>query len=294
MEEQSPPALDAIYRRFGTHPCGPSTVVLPSGEQPLHEFLLVRSGAVVPIRARPLCSPQSHPGDLGVPPESSTSALPYLFKVLSVNTALSIQAHPDKKLAAALHAARSDLCKDSNHKPEMAIALTPFEAMCGFRPLAEIATALSHVPELRELVGEAHAHAIEAGASSHVDSRELLRAAFAAYMEHSDRPEHVADQVTALITRLATDPSTNTLGVSELVKRLNEQYPGDIGVFAPYWFNVVLLRPGEGIFLAANEPHAYLSGDCVECMACSDNVIRAGLTPKHKDVPTLIAMLTYK
>lgn len=37
--------------------------------------------------------------------------------------------------------------------------------------------------------------------------------------------------------------------------------------------------------------YAYL--DCIECMACSDNVVRAGLTPKFKDVKTLCNMLTY-
>ena len=53
------------------------------------------------------------------------------------------------------------------------------------------------------------------------------------------------------------------------------------------------MQPGEALFLGANEPHAYLYGDCVECMAASDNVVRAGLTPKFKDVETLTSMLTY-
>ena len=56
--------------------------------------------------------------------------LPWLLKVLSAGKALSIQAHPDKSLAEKLHKDKPDLYKDSNHKPEMAIALTPFEAMC--------------------------------------------------------------------------------------------------------------------------------------------------------------------
>ena len=50
---------------------------------------------------------------------------------------------------------------------------------------------------------------------------------------------------------------------------------------------------GESFFMAANEPHAYVAGEIIECMACSDNVVRAGLTPKFKDVPTLVDMLTY-
>ena len=47
------------------------------------------------------------------------------------------------------------------------------------------------------------------------------------------------------------------------------------------------------MFLGPNVPHAYLSGDCVECMACSDNVVRAGLTPKLIDVDVLCTMLEY-
>ena len=75
--------------------------------------------------------------------------------------------------------------------------------------------------------------------------------------------------------------------------RLSTQYPGDIGVFAPLVLNYVQLAAGDGIFLAANEPHAYLQGDIIECMACSNNVVRAGCTPKFKDVAELKRMLTY-
>lgn len=76
--------------------------------------------------------------------------------------------------------------------------------------------------------------------------------------------------------------------------QLENQYPSDIGVIAAFFLNHVKLNPGEALFLGANEPHAYLSGECIECMATSDNVVRAGLTPKYIDVPTLCSMLTYK
>jgi mannose-6-phosphate isomerase len=81
--------------------------------------------------------------------------------------------------------------------------------------------------------------------------------------------------------------------VSRLVVRLNEQYPADIGVLCTFVLNVVHLSPGQAMFLGANEPHAYLRGEIVECMAASDNVVRAGLTPKERDVETLVEMLTY-
>jgi len=78
------------------------------------------------------------------------------------------------------------------------------------------------------------------------------------------------------------------------VERLHSQFPYDNGVLMVYFLNYLKLEPSEAIFLGANEPHAYLFGDCIECMACSDNVVRAGLTPKLVDVDTLCSMLSYK
>jgi mannose-6-phosphate isomerase len=79
--------------------------------------------------------------------------LPFLLKVLSIRKALSIQAHPDKELARKLHNEFPKIYKDPNHKPEMAIALTPFEAFIGFRPLEEIKSHLETYPELATIVG---------------------------------------------------------------------------------------------------------------------------------------------
>lgn len=80
----------------------------------------------------------------------------------------------------------------------------------------------------------------------------------------------------------------------QLVLQLEKQYPADIGVLAAFFFNYVKLNPGEALYLGANELHAYLRGECIECMATSDNVVRAGLTPKDRDVHILCSMLTYK
>lgn len=78
-----------------------------------------------------------------------------------------------------------------------------------------------------------------------------------------------------------------------IFEHCNHHFPNDIGVLSIFFLNVIQMKPGQAIFLGANQPHAYLSGDCIECMACSDNVIRAGLTPKFKDVETLLEMLDF-
>ncbi|CAK4076477.1 unnamed protein product [Aphanomyces euteiches] len=247
---------------MGTHPNGPSS--LASTSQLLSEFI------------------KENPRVLGTAGEE----IPYLFKVLSVNQALSIQAHPDKTAAKRLHRDFPHIYKDDNHKPEMAIAITRFEALCQFRPMEQIVDNIKQVDELRLLIDPAVTEAV-------VERRDLpsLRAFFRA-MIYSN-PEKAVTALESLRSRLEAQRESLT-ALDSLVLRLNEQYPNDIGAFSPYILNYVVLEPGDAVFLGANEPHAYISGECIECMACSDNVVRAGLTPKFIDKDTLCDMLTYK
>ena len=109
--------------------------------------------------------------------------LPWLLKVLSAGKALSIQAHPDKSLAEKLHKDKPDLYKDSNHKPEMAIALTPFEAMCGFRRLSEIAVHLRKHPEFAACIStEAQLAVFTAGPRDSKAQKQALHKVFESFM----------------------------------------------------------------------------------------------------------------
>ena len=117
-----------------------------------------------------------------------------------------------------------------------------------------------------------------------------LRAVFGGWMRCG--ADELGVQLAAMVLRLRQQDTTDP--VERLMLRLSDEYPGDVGIFAPILLNYLQLEPGQAIFLAANEPHAYLFGDIVECMACFDNVVRAGLTPKSRDVDTLCEMLTYR
>ncbi|XP_044469079.1 mannose-6-phosphate isomerase 1-like [Mangifera indica] len=221
--------------------------------------------------------------------------LPFLFKVLSVAKALSIQAHPDKELAKRLHKLQPNIYKDGNHKPEMALAITEFEALCSFISLQELKSVMHNVPEIVELVGSAAASQVldinKQDGEEKVKS--ILRSVFTQLMTATK--EMTAKAISDLKIRLHDESEVRPLTEKEqLVLRLEKQYPGDIGVISAFFFNYVKLNPGEALYLGANEPHAYISGECVECMATSDNVVRAGLTPKHRDIQTLCAMLSYK
>lgn len=232
--------------------------------------------------------PMLHCGDF------DTTDITFLLKVLSVRKVLSIQAHPDKDLAERLHAERPKVYKDPNHKPEMAIALSErVRAMCGFRPLMEISHHLDTYVEFRQLLGENTAVEIAAlHKATPQQVRECLQTMFHRYMDTDATV--IASLVEGMVARLRGGNMKNLTDLEKLIMQLNDQFPGDCGIFAPLMFNVVELKKGQGLFIEANEPHAYISGEIIECMACSDNVVRAGLTPKLKDVPTLVNMLTYK
>lgn len=274
---------------IGTHPNGMSQIVLPPAD-----------GETEPVK-KPLVeyvqsNPDMHLGVEGVSDPSDDYDLTFLFKVLSIEKVLSIQAHPDKFLAAQLHTSKPNLYKDPNHKPEMAVALEDnFQAMSGFRPIADIASNLLEYPELANVVGvaakEEAIYAIERGFSE--NPKPILQKLFHSYMTASE--DVVQRNLEALIKRLSLKKEeSKATNLDELILKLANQFPGDSGIFAPIIFNYMKLKKGEAFYIGANEPHAYIQGEILECMACSDNVVRAGLTPKMKDVETLVKMLTYK
>lgn len=277
---------------MGTHPSAPSKT-LPEGT-PLSDVLDAN---------QELCGPTIA--------QAYSGRLPFLFKVLSIKKALSIQCHPTKELAKKLHSEDPENYKDDNHKPEMAIAITPFEGFCGFRPIKEIVSFLQNLEMLADLLGrdnvEGFIKAVEGKEDSKDENdvqsnREALKALFAALMNRKE--DEVREAAQSLISdaknarkpSLATQFAGKEFGgqyLADLLIRLDSQFPQDIGLFCSFFLNYVTLKPGESLFLRALDCHAYLSGDIMECMAASDNVIRAGFTPKFKDVKNLTQMLTY-
>lgn len=231
----------------------------------------------------------------------SKNELPFLFKVLSIHKVLSIQAHPDKALAKVLHFNDPANYPDDNHKPEMALAVTDFEGFCGFKPLEEIADELQRIPELRNIVGDEVAEKFIKGikpeavkdSADDESNKKLLQEVFSKVMNASN--ETVVENARALIKRAHESPADfNKPTLPKLLINLNEQFPDDVGLFCGgLLLNHCTLKAGEAIFLRAKDPHAYISGDIIECMAASDNVVRAGFTPKFKDVKNLVEMLTY-
>ncbi|KAI6205214.1 hypothetical protein M3Y94_00767500 [Aphelenchoides besseyi] len=216
--------------------------------------------------------------------------LQFLFKILSVGKALSVQVHPTNAQARILHQKDPKNYPDPRHKPEIAIALTDFELLCGFRQPKDLLWHIKEHMEVANLFDDelladlTHSEDEEA-------QKKTLSLIFSSIWKSPQ--EKIVSAIGDLVKRLQDVKEKTDL--QSLILRLNSQYPGgDVGVLAPIFLNYFSLKEGESTFLGPNEPHAYLFGDCVECMACSDNTIRAGLTPKFKDVETLCNSLTFR
>lgn len=153
--------------------------------------------------------------------------------------------------------------QDANHKPEMAIALTPFTALCGFLPLTKIATYLDSSPEFAALIPPTIAGNFVAISTSPNPSGPAEKAAlkdlFSAMM--TAEAALFTTELDKLVQRYTNGGETEAeRDIKELVLTLYTQFPGDIGVFCAFVLNYVKMEPGEAIFLSAGEPHAYISG----------------------------------
>ncbi|MFP2237099.1 mannose-6-phosphate isomerase [Pseudescherichia vulneris] len=213
--------------------------------------------------------------------------LPFLFKVLCADNPLSIQVHPNKKASEEgfakenaagipLDAAERNY-KDPNHKPELVFALTPFLAMNAFREFSDIVSLLQPVSGAHTSI----AHFLQE------PNAERLSQLFASLLNmQGDEKSRALGVLKAALNSQQGEPW-------ETIRFIAQFYPDDSGLFSPLLLNVVKLNPGEAMFLFAETPHAYLQGTALEVMANSDNVLRAGLTPKYIDIPELVANVKF-
>jgi mannose-6-phosphate isomerase len=218
--------------------------------------------------------------------------LPFLMKVLAAEKPVSLQAHPTTEQAEAGFAAeeaagvpRDDptrTFRDPFHKPEMLVALTAVEALCGFRPVEESLHCLAklQVPELKPTIAAV--------------ARGGLRSAIPQLLAlPPDQRDVLVSEVARAASGFVAAHDPEFINTYRWAAALAETYPGDPGVVISLLCNHLRLAPGEAVFLPAGNLHAYLCGAGVEVMASSDNVLRGGLTGKHVDLAALIEVLDF-
>ncbi|MCP4220650.1 MAG: mannose-6-phosphate isomerase, class I, partial [bacterium] len=262
---------------MGAHVKAPSTVSFnDGGKELLHRFIKDSPGEILgeDVHAR------------------FDAQLPFLFKVLSAASPLSIQAHPDKgqakngyereTLAEVSLSARERNYKDANHKPELICALTPFKALNGFREISEMLSLLEElaVPALQKDLEIFKANPCKEGLKK-----------FYTKLMTEGREKHAQAEIVRQAVNSAA--RKNKSPIFQELLNLHGHYKDDIGILCPLLLNLVELQPGEAMYLQAGVLHAYLRGTGMEIMANSDNVLRGGLTPKHVAVDELLASLTF-
>ena len=267
---------------MGAHPNGFSKIELGGKEVLLSEF-------INNDRARVLSADT----------DRKFGELPYLFKVLAVGNALSIQVHPSKQEAEQGFAKEEELgiertsfernYRDLNHKPELVYALTPYKAMNGFRALNEIIELFSLVLEKVDLpVIEGLLDTFKTDLSSRG-----LKVFFTGILSLKNTNKESAIRGLIDYATMSQQPNMDD-DLGSLILELEQCYPNDIGLFAPLMLNVLTLKPGQAMYVDARTPHAYLKGAGLEIMANSDNVLRAGLTSKHIDVEELARCTSFE
>lgn len=232
---------------------------------------------------------------LGAKVNSQFGRLPYLLKILDVKDILSIQVHPSKKNAVLEFAAENKKgvplnapnrnYKDDNHKPELALALSEFWLLHGFKPEDQLTRVLSSVPELKFLLP--------------VFNEKGYKGLYQTVMEMPQVAVNKAlqpllDRIVPLYNQDKLRKEEEDFWAARAALTYNQGKDVDRGIFSVYFFNIVNLHTGEAIFQDAGVPHAYMEGQNVEIMANSDNVLRGGLTPKHVDVQELLKHVRFE
>ncbi|WP_202628044.1 mannose-6-phosphate isomerase, class I [Cellulomonas sp. APG4] len=267
---------------MGAHPAAPSSALLADPEGDVRR---VRLDEVIDRTPDELLGERVR--------EAHGTQLPYLLKVLAVERPLSLQVHPDLEHARAGFAREQAAgipldsplrsFKDAEHKPELVVALTRFDALSGFR-------RPERVLELLDGLDTPLTARLRAMLTAEPDA-DGVRRAFESLLAPAPADEVVA---TAAACDARLRAGSHCPRADGTVVGLAQWYPGDPGAIASLFLNRVTLEPGEAMFVPAGSVHAYLAGSALEIMACSDNVLRAGLTGKHVDVAALLECTVYE
>lgn len=254
---------------YGDHPQAPATLHTPQGDYPLNQWLKNNPQALSKAS-------RQHFGN----------RLPYLLKILDVARPLSIQLHPNKTQAQQGYSKEQQQnlpdakrnYPDDNHKPESMIALSDFWLLHGFAPLSQIQQTLHTRPSLHSIAQSLTQYGLAPTYQNILHADQSTLAQWLHPLLNQPPPQQRSTNPDYWLHH-----TLNTMNI--------DPDHLDAGLLCFYLFNIVQLNPEQGIYQRAQLPHAYLSGQNVEIMAASNNVLRAGLTPKHIDIDELLRIL---
>lgn len=244
------------------------------------------------------CAISTHDGIHDFPTwlEQTGTHFPLLVKLLAAQKPLSIQVHPSEEQAEMGFEdeerrgipldARERTYKDRSAKPELLVALSDeFVALVGFAPEQTVrvrlhrwidAGAPQSLAVVMEQVAGNPSEAARLFVQESVQVKDLVKelGTWLSSLNPSDLPGATVDEVN-------------------LLQKVSAAHPGDSGILFVLLMHHVYLKRGGAVFVDAGEVHAYVEGFGLEAMLPSDNVIRAGLTSKHKDVEAFLELSNF-
>ncbi|MGV9709165.1 mannose-6-phosphate isomerase, class I [Gordonia sp. NPDC003424] len=247
----------------GAHVSGPSTIRRDGRDVPVTEVLPQTVGSA---------------GD---------GTFPFLMKILAIAKPLSLQVHPtaeqaaegfDREDAAGIAIDAPDRTfRDRFGKPEVVVAVTPMLMLNGERDRAQLARVQ------REFGFAWLQQALEESSGSVIKT---------VLSWPARRWQHALAETRRVLQGAEVSESSDQLrrDVVDAYATLFESFPDDRGVLVALCMHLLRLEPGQAVATTPGQLHAYLSGTAIEIMDNSDNVLRAGLTPKHVDVDALITV----
>lgn len=263
---------------LGAHDSAPSIIVSGDGTLPLNQFIATEKEEI-----------------LGETVAKRFGRLPYLLKILDVKEMLSIQVHPSKHTAEVEFAkenkekipldAPNRNYKDDNHKPELMVALSEFWLLHGFKPEKKLRATLESIESFASLLRIFDASGYDQLYKTVMEMPQKTV---------NDLLKPVLDRILPLYQNNILKKDKEDFWAARASLTFHQSENIDRGIFSIYFFNLVHLAPGEGVFQDAGLPHAYLEGQNVEIMANSDNVLRGGLTNKHIDVKELMKNIKFE
>ena len=268
LEQRIDSTLPYAELWIGIHPKGPSRVKFGDGAL-LSEVLKKNQKLLGPYTRK------------------RWGTLPFLLKVLSIATPLSIQMHPDKSWAETLHEKDPDHYPDDNHKPEIALALSGVETLYGFENKRVLSRVWQQYPLLRSFSKTRKgSDSINVGEQEEEIALENLLPVLLTLPKNKGKP-----LLQKLYTQIQQEPHPDEK--EQLFLSLYPRFAQDLGLLFLFFMEKLPIASQTALYLKTNQLHAYLSGDLVECMANSDNVIRAGITDKYKDIKAMLTRLSY-
>ena len=184
-----------------------------------------------------------------------------------------LQIHPEKQIAERLFKEDPVHYIDPNAKPEICVPLTEFHCFLGYLDNESLKEQMENNPPVKKILNWS-------------EEKEIYECLIKAHsLSETERETYISEMKQFLNEK--KEKKEELSKHQEIFDNLYENFGNDVGLILYFFLRYEIFQPYDAFFITPNHPHGYISGECVEAMISSDNVIRFGLTPKFVDLKAL-------